>query len=114
MVSNEGISFFSAAALGSITKACTEVTASMTTIIIAATVLCLAPDKKRVTRAIISQANPHLKYPGKRTPTIFPAMSRLYDLKIVGVRIKVNRDAPPTQQETARRYRNEGICIGSL
>jgi hypothetical protein len=78
--------------------------ASITKIITAAIVLCLTVDDiKIVARAITPQTKPHLKYPGKRTPTIPPAVSRLYDLKMVGVRTKVKRDVPPTQQAIARR-----------
>jgi len=60
-------------------------------------------DMKMVTRATTPHTKPHLKYPGKRTPTSLPAISRLNDLKMVGVRTKVKRDVPPTQQATARR-----------
>ncbi len=113
VVSNDGISFLSAAALGSITNAWTEVMASIIAMMTAATALCLTVDGiTTAASAITPQINPHLKYPGKSAPTISPAVSRLYVLKMTGVRIKVNRDAPPTQKAIARRYIRLDICIG--
>src|SRR5450631_2057561 len=96
------------------TKACTAVMISMAAIMIAGVTDDRSRKTARQTSAAAPQASPQRKYPGNSTPTMPPARSRLYDLKMAGVSRKVNRAAPPIHDETARRYKMVVIRIGDL
>ncbi|OGR18447.1 MAG: hypothetical protein A2X81_17905 [Desulfobacterales bacterium GWB2_56_26] len=80
-----------------------EMTSIAAMMLVAIFLRLIVADMKMAARAITPQNTPHWEYPGKRVPTIPPAVSRSYDLKMMGVRTKVHKDAPPIQQATAGR-----------